>query len=581
MKRLLTLLIAAMMLLSLFAGCAKTKTSSSDTSSTASVETKKEEPKKEEPKKEEPKKEETKKEEPKKEEKKEEAPVEEKSIYNETGYPIMNELTTFTAYNSWETEAAPWGDDQAIFRAMRDLTNIDWEFSNIPYTEYETKLNLEFAAGIYYDYYPSWAPGEILYNYGVKGGVLYEFSDKIKDVMPNLWMLQETYPDILKIVTENDGGIYTVPEVCYTATAGTGNVYVRTDYLAEAGFDHEPTTVDEFYDVLVGMQKTVGQRIDGFIPYLPYSVGQINRDNEMFIFAALGDYANTGFNLDENGKVIYAGATEQMRRYFEFMSKIYKEKLFNNEAYTMEPATALAMIQSGQTGVTTYGTVISMDSFPSGNYDVSLMAPLTSEYSNVQKIDAQMPISKSGRCISTQCEYPDAILRWIDVLYSQEDVAPGLNAISMWLGIRGETWDYTDDTKKFYARLAPEGTENINVWVVSYAAPQTHYGLNFTAIADDASAGLKVKGLGYLEKHLPYEVEPFPSRYFVFSDADTERYQNLWTDISAYIDEMKAKFISGVESVDNFDKYVETLDKMMIGEVCEIMQRGYDAFMAQ
>ncbi|NLD86783.1 MAG: extracellular solute-binding protein, partial [Clostridiales bacterium] len=521
---------------------------------------------------------EPKKEEPKKEEKKEEAPAEEKSIYNETGYPIMNELTTFTAYNSWDTNCSEWGDNQAIFRVMRDLTNIDWEFSNIPAAEYSTKLNLEFAAGIYYDFYPSGTSNEIIYNYGIKGGMLYEFSDKLEKVMPNLWSLRDEYPDMMKIISENNGSIYTVPAICYTATAGAGNVYVRTDYLTEAGFDREPATVDEFYDVLVGMQETVGQRIDGFIPYLPYSVGQINRDNEMFIFAALGDYSNTGFNLDENGKVIYAGATEQMRRYFEFMSKIYKEKLFNNEAYTMEPATALAMIQAGQTGVTTYGTVISMDSFPSGNYDVSLMAPLTSEYSNVQKVDAQMPVSKPGRCISVQCEYPEAILRWCDILYSEEEVAPGLNSTSMFLGIRGETWDYTDDSKNYYKRLAPEGTENVNVWIISYGAPQIHFGLNFLAVDNGSAPGQKTKALGYLEKHLPYEVEPFPAKYFVFDDADTERYQNLWTDIGPYIDEMKAKFISCVESVDNFDKYVETLDKMKLNEVCEIMQRGYDKF---
>ncbi|NLD87491.1 MAG: extracellular solute-binding protein [Clostridiales bacterium] len=77
MKKLLALLLAVLMLATMFTGCSQNK-KSEDSSSTASTETKaeekKEEPKKEEPKKEEPKKEEPKKEEPKKkEEKKEEA----------------------------------------------------------------------------------------------------------------------------------------------------------------------------------------------------------------------------------------------------------------------------------------------------------------------------------------------------------------------------------------------------------------------------------------------------------------------------------------------------------------------------
>ena len=44
---------------------------------------------------------------------------------------------------------------------------------------------------------------------------------------------------------------------------------------------------------------------------------------------------------------------------------------------------------------------------------------------------------------------------------------------------------------------------------------------------------------------------------------------------------MEAKFISGAESLDNFDAFVEQLKNLGIERAIEIQQKAYDAYLAR
>ena len=52
-------------------------------------------------------------------------------------------------------------------------------------------------------------------------------------------------------------------------------------------------------------------------------------------------------------------------------------------------------------------------------------------------------------------------------------------------------------------------------------------------------------------------------------------------DIANYIAEMELKFITGDESLDNFDLFVAHLDKMGVNRALEIYRKAYDAYMAK
>lgn len=59
---------------------------------------------------------------------------------------------------------------------------------------------------------------------------------------------------------------------------------------------------------------------------------------------------------------------------------------------------------------------------------------------------------------------------------------------------------------------------------------------------------------------------------------DAQTYADLFTSITSYVDEMYVKFITGVEPLDNFDKYIQQLETYGINEVIAIQQRALDNY---
>jgi putative aldouronate transport system substrate-binding protein len=69
-------------------------------------------------------------------------------------------------------------------------------------------------------------------------------------------------------------------------------------------------------------------------------------------------------------------------------------------------------------------------------------------------------------------------------------------------------------------------------------------------------------------------------KYMIINNAILAEYMNeeatLWTDIDTYINEMRARFISGQEPLANFDQYITTLKNMGMDRLIEIRQLSLD-----
>ena len=64
------------------------------------------------------------------------------------------------------------------------------------------------------------------------------------------------------------------------------------------------------------------------------------------------------------------------------------------------------------------------------------------------------------------------------------------------------------------------------------------------------------------------------------STEDTERRNEIMAEVGTYVAEMKFAFITGKESLDNFDKYVEKVNSLGLPEAIEITQRGLERYFA-
>lgn len=63
-----------------------------------------------------------------------------------------------------------------------------------------------------------------------------------------------------------------------------------------------------------------------------------------------------------------------------------------------------------------------------------------------------------------------------------------------------------------------------------------------------------------------------------FGEDVASKLSTLETEISTYADEMRFKFIMGVEPIENFDKYLAQLKSLGVDEYVQEYRKAYDHF---
>lgn len=63
------------------------------------------------------------------------------------------------------------------------------------------------------------------------------------------------------------------------------------------------------------------------------------------------------------------------------------------------------------------------------------------------------------------------------------------------------------------------------------------------------------------------------------TEEENEEFSNIMKDISVFVDEQRAKIISGQESLDTLDSYFETLKSFNMDRAIELKQQAYDRYL--
>lgn len=494
--------------------------------------------------------------------------------FNATGYPIVDEPITVTAlfpiYDMNLVGDVP--EDTAYWKKLSELTNVNVEWEVIESDV--TTLNLYYASGDFPDFFLGSLSNDRINTYGVQGGLFVDISEMIYEYMPHMVSRIPEWPQMEKVIRELNDEVYTIPQVRLGTTAAYGQMFYRTDYLEETGLD-VPKTVDEFYNALVAI-KDAGLT-KGLAPLLPYDGTHVAGQLEGFLFPAFGDAVEPGFADDGTGKVVYNFTSEQYKQYLQFMNKLYADGLLENEIFSLDPATTMARVKSGEAAFMTYGANILPEDFPDGQMHLDCLAPLVSENTTTQKVPSFSYLSNSTGGININSEYPREILRFLDAAYAKEEIAPGtgLDAIAANSGIKGEAYTI-DEANNTYEFIIPDGW-NDSPWTYirqahAWDVPYGVYDMAYYNSAPNPYAREK----GMMTNNVPYAVDKFPNLLMKVTSEESTQIANKLTDINAYIEQKRAEFISGVEPLSNWDNFVDTISKMGIEDVLKVKQTAYD-----
>lgn len=84
---------------------------------------------------------------------------------------------------------------------------------------------------------------------------------------------------------------------------------------------------------------------------------------------------------------------------------------------------------------------------------------------------------------------------------------------------------------------------------------------------------------------LPYATGvKFPDRYFTYTEEEQAVIDQYKTEFDSYINEMKSKFIMGVEDISDdaaWDNYITTLNTLGLEQLRGVYQAAYERFNAE
>ncbi len=501
----------------------------------------------------------------------------------ETTYPLVEEPITVQGVafqlNNGTTE------DRLLWDKIAELTGVKVEWTFVPYEQREVFL----AMGDWPDLFHGDFTSAIVEEYGAQAGMLVDFGKKL-DIMPNLAKTCEDYPDARKQSYSSDGGIYRLPWINVSTTSASARWYFRYDKLEELGLEI-PTTIDEYYDVLVALKAASGEApmcdkltpVHGYYNYAP---------GEGFFYAAFGTETNPNFADDGTGKVVYNRTGEQYRRYVQFLNKLYAEGLLHQEYLTMDNTTRQARIQSGATvfGENAWSSVNDASVFKNGFSDLRQLAPLTSQWDDTQAMPASPAASMSGPVVNANSEYADLICQVLDILYATEEVAEGtgLYGLAAIYGPENETWKYTNEEKTEWDWILPEGCEDTGLaYGLKSVIVSNSFGRvdgNFSTALQGPMSNGRARQLAFVENLIPYQ-EPtlFPANQMAFTEEEQNIITMYETEIRAHVDEWQAWFVAGVKDPNSdadWNEFVTAFDAMHLQDVIDAYQGAYDRYMA-
>ena len=490
---------------------------------------------------------------------------EETAVTTEDG---KNVFTWWTPLLGSISQNASSYSDVPLYQELEKRTNTKINFIHPAAGQETEQFNIMISSGDYPDIIT-----KDFFSY--KGGPQKAIDDEvIIELDP---YLEEYAPNYMKVLKENpqwekestlDSGKH------YTMASFRGDDYLlcwfgpqlRKDLLDKAGLS-VPETIDE-WDTVLRAFKDMG------VKYPLTTRGlQIH-------WGWLGAYGVGENYYQENGVVKYAPMEKGYRDFVAQMAIWYKDGLLDPDFATQDAKTFETKIMAGDVGAWCTGAGGGMGKFIpvieekipgakiAGTKYPSLVKGEKSKYG--QRDDNYFRTTSTS--ITTAAKNPAEVVKFLDYGYSEE------GHMLYNFGIEGTSYEMKDGYPT-YTELITNNSEGM-----SMASAMCMY-------MASSYCGPFVQDKRYYEQYLPYEEQKEAVQLWsehdavlklppvTFTEEESAFIATKSTEVETYAKEGILKFIMGQTSIDNYDEFVSTLNKMGINEVIEKYQTAYDRYM--
>ncbi len=397
---------------------------------------------------------------------------------------------------------------------------------------------------------------------GYEEGVLVDLKPYVTnpDIMPNLAKIYEEYPEYLAGVTAPDGGVYVCAKL--REAGPTQAWYTREDWMEKLGLEH-PKTYEDFVNLLDAFrnQDPNGNGKKDEVPY---------HGNIDHLFYFFGVNPRT-WDIDENDDIFMSYMSEDYKNALKTIHEWYEKGYIDQEIFTR--ANSRSELWGTDTGGITFNWFSSTMSYNTQiknvpGFHVSVMMPPENIYGEAYCHSPGNLVDGTGWGISKDNEHLVETLRYFDFWYSDEGSL--LNA----MGIEGRDYEYEGDMPVYtkfatdYEGGAPQFVRDIGCIGIGYYMRQKWL---LTGMTEEAKQGNQ----DYIDADFTIKLVP----KYSFTDEEQEIIDKKWTACDTYISEFKQNAILGNIDVDaEWDKYLAQLDEFGIEDCIKVHNAAYDRY---
>ena len=495
-------------------------------------------------------------------------------LLNETGYPIVNEpITLKVGVRAGNAALDGAWEDLTWIQELQKQSGINFEF--VEYADGEA-VSLMFASRDYPD---------ISFNVGsdrqikdaAEGGDLYAIDEYMEQYAPNWYDYFQKNPVSKAQVALNDGHIYSLPMI-WEAPNENGSTnrdffLIAKPWLDELGLDM-PTTTNEFYLALKAFKEHAGEGSipENVIPLYVWGItnnagGALDLINFFGVRVSSHRYCVT---LDDNGKVEFNFASEDIKEPLKYLRKLVEEELIPVECFTDDNAAYIAKIKSAENYVGACFAGLNRD-----DGATEIIGVLDSENGKTpmkRGIDAS--VTRNMFTIYKNCEYPEAAVRLANMI-----AEPDWTAQSYYGMFDGHYMEKTSDGD--FVRLDYPADEQrklsspCNRCAILGSKENV---LDHLKYAEGSSLGEMIKAADVYNDYLIPGKNCYPN--LMFSDENASRISELYTDLKSCIDTTYADWLINGGIDEGWDDYIAQMEAYGMEEFLSLLQEEYDNAMA-
>lgn len=266
-------------------------------------------------------------------------------------------------------------------------------------------------------------------------GQLIDLLPLLPENAPNLWALLQENPDWLSAITLPNGKVGALPMIQTLPTQNA--MWINQKWLEDLHLD-KPTDMESLVKALKAFKErdpNANGKNDE-IPFLFIGPWELK-----FFSHAYGVVANDyNIYLDDAGQVHYWPLEDSFAAFLTDLRALYAEGLLDPNGF--DTADSLRLVTDEKATIT-YGAFFA----PTPLYLLPLdhcqnyvvLEPLTAADGTQVYRDLHGQISRGTFAITSACADPAALLRWVDILYTEE------GAIEAMVGKEGDCWEYAGD----------------------------------------------------------------------------------------------------------------------------------------